>query len=201
LSGLAAAQAVSPADFDRGAPAPAAILKTLAADAAAMPQTPAAAPAPVVPPLPHGTNKRFQKPFQAAFLNALRRLQNPKCAAFYGEGGQAKFESVDYRFMSLGQPHLNDQGIVTVVGAATFADASPIMVIVNSDGPFMNQIMIVPGTSGFQTVDMGTHLRGADFGALLLLHELGHVVGKFGPDAGNSELNRSYTAQVQKHCF
>lgn len=193
LGGPAAAQ-----DFDRGTPAPDVLLHELAARAAAMPDAPAAA---VVPALPKGTKKEFEKPFRAAFLNALNRLRAPKCAAFYGDGAEAKFEGVEYRFTSLGKPRLNDQGLPTVVGAATYADASPIMVIVNSDGPFLSQSMYVPGKSGFQTIDMDTRLRGADFGALLLLHELGHVVGKFGPDAGNSQLNRSYTAQVQKNCF
>jgi len=38
---------------------------------------------------------------------------------------------------------------------------------------------------------------------LLLLHELGHLVGVFGPDAGpkNQALNQSYTDKVLKDCF
>ncbi|MCP9496801.1 MAG: hypothetical protein MSG64_20380 [Pyrinomonadaceae bacterium MAG19_C2-C3] len=60
--------------------------------------------------------------------------------------------------------------------------------------------MNIPG-AGFKTLDFGTGLRGADFGALLLLHELGHAVGIFGPDAGNQKLNKKYTDQVIKNCF
>jgi hypothetical protein len=206
LSGPAAAQTSSPMDFDRAAPSPAAVLHELAARAAAMPDVPASevpAAAPVaVPPLPKGTNAKYFKPFREAFLNASNRLRAPKCAAFYGEGGAAKFEGSEYRFLDMGKPHLNDKGVVTVVGAATYAEGKPpASVMVNAQGPFLTQSMYVIGKSGFQTVDMGTNLRGADFGALLLLHELGHVVGKFGPDAHDSDLNRSYTESVLKNCF
>jgi hypothetical protein len=204
LGALAAAQTPS-VSFDRESPAPRAILEQLAAGAAAMP-TPAAktaAPAaaePKVPALPVG-DQRFEKAFRAAFLNASRRLRAPKCAAFYGEGAAAKFEGAEYRFVPMGAPRLNDEDVPTVVGAATYADPPPASVMINSQGPFLKQTMIVNGATGFQKVDMGTNLRGADFGALLLLHELGHVVGKFGPDAHDSALNRSYTESVLKNCF
>ncbi|MFI5361413.1 MAG: hypothetical protein ACHQ49_05545 [Elusimicrobiota bacterium] len=194
--GLAAAQG------DFGAPSPETILRDLATKAAAMADAPLKAAPVIVPKLPAGTKKEFYKPFQAAFLNAINRLQAPKCAAFYGEGGETKFETSEYRFLPMGKPHLNDQGVVTVIGAATHAEGKPpASVFINSEGPFVTQMMFVTGRSGFQKVDMGTNLRDADFGALLLLHELGHVVGKFGPDADDSELNRSYTDQVLKNCF
>jgi len=205
LAGPAAAQASSPADFDRGFQAPEIVLRELAAKAAAMPDVPSAATAPdpvKIPALPKGGNgEKFAKPFREAFLNASRRLQTPKCAAFYGAGATAKFEGAEYRFVPMGAPHLNEQGVVTVVGAATYAETQPAAVMINSQGPFLTQMMFVTGRSGFQTVDMGTGLRDADFGALLLLHELGHVVGKFGPDAHDSDLNRSYTESVLKACF
>lgn len=206
LGGLAAAQASSP-DFDRETPAPGAILQELAAKAAAMPAPAASRPATAqdeikVPALPvGGASKRFDKPFREAFLNASKRLRTPKCAAFYGEGATAKFEGAEYRFIPMGAPRLNDDGLPSVVGAATHNEATPALVTINSEGPFVRQAMLVIGASGFQTIDMGTNLRGADFGALLLLHELGHVVGKFGPDAHDGKLNRSYTESVLKACF
>ncbi len=61
--------------------------------------------------------------------------------------------------------------------------------------------MFVPGKSGLQILDMGTGLSGTKFGALLLLHELGHQVGIFGKDAGNEKVNRGYTQQVLDACF
>ena len=204
LSGFAAAQS----DLDAGSKT---ILHELAAKAAAMPDVPGQAPptppAALVPRLPKGTNKNYEKPFQDAFINAIKRLRSPEmpeCAAFYGEGGEAKFESSQYSFQPLGKPHLNDKGLVTVVGAATHAEGKPpATVFINLQGPFLTQSMIVQGKDGFQTVNMGTNRYGADFGAILLLHELGHIVGKFGPDAGpnDGDLNRSYTDLVLKNCF
>ncbi|MFI5349641.1 MAG: hypothetical protein ACHQ2Z_08865 [Elusimicrobiota bacterium] len=214
LSGFAAAQT----DFDQGTTAPKALLQELTAKAAAMPGVagtePPLAPeeAPIaVPTLFKGTNKDYYKPFQEAFVNAVRRLRSPEmpeCAAFFqipGEkSGEERFEAAEYRFLAMGKPHLNDKGIVTVTGAATHAEGpGPASVFINYEGPFMRQSMIVTGKSGFQTVNMGTNRYGADFGALLLLHELGHIVGKFGPDAGpnDGDLNRSYTDLVLKNCF
>jgi hypothetical protein len=213
LGSLAAAQT----DFDQSAPAPKAIMKQLAKNAAAMPDVagqalPAAADeAPIiVPSLSKGTNEKYYKPFQEAFLNAISRLRSPEmpqCAEFYRANDpqfEEKFMSAQYRFLEMGKPHLNDKGIVTVTGAATHAEGKPpASVFINSQGPFFTQTMYVMGKSGFQTVDMGTNRRGDDFAALLLLHELGHIVGRFGPDAGpnDSELNRSYTQLVLDNCF
>jgi len=61
--------------------------------------------------------------------------------------------------------------------------------------------MLVPGTSGFKTLDFNSGLTGARFGALLLLHELGHQTELFGADAGNPSLNREYTDRVLRACF
>ncbi len=59
----------------------------------------------------------------------------------------------------------------------------------------------MPGMSGLQRFDFNSGLTGAKFGALLLLHELGHQTGIFGSDAGNQELNQQYTDRVRKACF
>jgi len=61
--------------------------------------------------------------------------------------------------------------------------------------------MFVPGKSGLQTLDLGSGLSGKKFGAILLLHELGHQVGIFGKDAGNQKLSNEYTQQVLDACF
>ena len=39
-----------------------------------------------------------------------------------------------------------------------------------------------------------------DYRAVVLLHELGHLVGIFGSDIG-SPLSQEYTEQVIEHCF
>lgn len=178
------------------------ILRELAANAVAVPVVPGKAMlAAAVPVLSLGTRGEFYKPFEAAFLSAIDRLHAPKCAAFYGAGAEAKFIGASYRFMSLGKPRVDVQGHVRVVGANTYHGAPSALVIVNSDGPFVFQHMYVREKGEYHMLDMGTNLRGADFGALLLLHELGHVVGKFGPDVDDDKLNRSYTEAVLQNCF
>ena len=94
-------------------------------------------------------------------------------------------------------------GAISAVGAAINSATKPPSVYINNYGPFRNTTVLVRTSSRVEshTFDFGTGLRGAQFGALLLLHELGHLVGIFGPDAKNSQLNRSYTQQVQDACF
>jgi hypothetical protein len=94
--------------------------------------------------------------------------------------------------------HLADHDDVSVTGAQT---NSPTSVFINDKGPFFNNRMFVQGKSGLQTLDSNSGLTGAQFGALLLLHELGHQTGIFGFDAGNQKLNREYTRRVQRACF
>jgi hypothetical protein len=205
LSAPAAAMPPAIGDFDRGMPSPANMLERLKADAASMP-SPAALPAAgqedalAAPALPLGTKKELIRPFHEAFAAAIRRLRAPKCAEFYGANAEQQFRAVEYRYEDLGRPTMNAEGSVKVVGAQTVRGA-PAAVFINSHGPFLNQSMAVQGTDKWRTLDLGTGLRGAEFGALLLLHELGHVVGKFGPDAQDSKLNRSYSEQVIQHCF
>lgn len=49
----------------------------------------------------------------------------------------------------------------------------------------------------------GTGLDGSDLAALLLLHELGHQIGKWGSDAGagDKDKNLEHTMAVYKACF
>ena len=90
-------------------------------------------------------------------------------------------------------------GAVNAVGAATNSATKPSSVYINNYGPFRNTTVLV-GTES-HTFDFGTKLRGANFGALLLLHELGHLVGIFGPDAKDPRKNLGYTQQVLEACF
>jgi hypothetical protein len=208
---LASAQTPPSINFDQGTPSSANILEGLAVESMLMPEAPGAcivadaAPSQpataAVPALPLGTHKEFIKPFHDAFVKAVQRLRSPECSKFYGEGAEALFQSAEYRFLPLGAPAINEDGRVGVVGACTHADTRPPSVFINLQGPFLSQLMYVPGKNGLQTLDFNSNLRGADFGALLLLHELGHMVGKFGPDANDYQLNLSYTQEVLKNCF
>jgi hypothetical protein len=109
-----------------------------------------------------------------------------------------------YYYRDLGnRKYDGDSRTVKVVGAATFSNTNPASVYINTFGPFRNTSLLVMTPSGAKTmtVDFGTGLGGSKFGALLLLHELGHLTGVFKADAGNDQLNRSYTQQVQDACF
>lgn len=200
LCGAASARAFPAIDFDMGAskaglftavreaPFPEPALSAVRAEEVAI----------AIPVLPPGTKEEYVKSFNKGFVNAVRRLRAPKCSALFGSGAERRFVEVSYRFVPMGAPAVGDDGGVKVVGAATIEKKA---VFINNQGPFMSPVMLVPGKSGFQIVDMGTGLRGADFSGLLLLHELGHVMGLFGPDADDSALNRSNTQRVLDSCF
>jgi hypothetical protein len=138
------------------------------------------------------------KKFEKAFVQAEQRLNKPACSVLYG-GDAAAFETLhdtSYRFVPMGAPQPDSRtGEISVRGAAT----SGRNVFINSQGPFLNQNIFVPG-HGLMLFDNGTGLRGPDFGSMLL-HELGHGTHVFGPDVDNAVLNASYTRQVLKSCF
>jgi hypothetical protein len=149
-------------------------------------------------------NKKYVGDFVKALQQAEKRLQKADCAKLFGKSAANlvnMLENTEYRVLTLasGGPTVDpNTGDVRVVGAQT---NSPSSVFINDKGPFFNPVMFVPGKSGTQTLDFNSGLRGSQFGALLLLHELGHQTGIFGSDAGNSKLNREYRRRVQKTCF
>jgi hypothetical protein len=165
---------------------------------------------PTPPPQPQNSSPdryipdKYKKQFNAALTEAEKRLGKDDCAKLFGRSTTdliAMLQGTEYRYLTLpsGGPKLNrDTGAASVVGAGT---NSPTSVFINDKGPFFNNRMFVPGKSGLTTFDFGSRLIGAAFGALLLLHELGHQADVFGPDAGDDKLNREHTRRVQKSCF
>jgi RHS repeat-associated protein len=145
---------------------------------------------------------KYKDGFKKAFDEAEKRLKG-KCADLFGgrEAALAMLRATEYRVLPLagGGPKLDPQtGQISVTGAQT---NSPTSVFINSKGPFFNNRMVVPGTNGMQLLDFKTGLTGAQFGALLLLHELGHQSKRFGADADNLEKNLKHTKEVYKACF
>jgi hypothetical protein len=152
------------------------------------------------PTIPPETAKKYVDAFNKAQEDLKKRLEDEKCAALFGgkDKALAAINGTTYRFLDLGAPKVDrDSGAVRVVGAQTNSATS---VFINTQGPFLNQSMFVQG-AGLKTLNNGTGLRGASFGALLLLHELAHQLNIFGPDANNQELNEKYTKQVLDKCF
>ena len=142
--------------------------------------------------------------FDAAWLDALQHLTtNYQCEQFFAGGGEnpmALLEKTTYRFLDLGAPTVGADGTASVAGAMT---VDPTDVFINTSGPLFDQSVFVPSTQQFVYFSIGG-LSGADFGALLLLHELGHQEGLFGPDTGPNVpagTNAQYTQQVLDNCF
>ena len=154
---------------------------------------------------------RYRRDFLLALADAERRLStNKACADFFGMEGTTLFGmdsaeyaigvlgNTEYRVLPLGAPtSVSGTSNYTVTGAQT---NSPRSVFINSQGPFFDTSINIPG-GGNRTFDFGTGLSGPAFGALLLLHELGHQMGLFGADASDPQLNRQHTQQVQDACF
>jgi hypothetical protein len=158
------------------------------------------------PPKVAGADKDATNDFNNAFKEAETRLDDPDCAKLFGGKSAAltALYGANYGYAKLGAPTYDpNSGKVEVTGAATIDTLTPPRVYINTSGPFRNTNMLVLTPSGVQskTVDFGTGLRGAQFGALILLHELGHLTKVFQPDASNSQFNQSQTDQVLKACF
>jgi RHS repeat-associated protein len=147
-------------------------------------------------------NDRYREDFLRAFREAEKRLENDKCARLFGgkDAALATLRATEYRVLPLagGGPKIDpNTGSVSVTGAQTNSKNS---VFINSLGPFFNNRMFVPG-KGLTSLDLKTGLTGAKWGALLLLHELGHQAGKFGKDADDYEKNRGHSMEVYRNCF
>ena len=129
-----------------------------------------------------------------------KRLLKDECAKFFGgiEVAMTTINNTEYRFLRRGAPAVNPaNGVLGVMGAET---KGPNSVFINTQGPSISQNILVPG-EGVKSFGYGTGLRGTEFNTMLLLHELGHQVGIFGPDAKDPKLNAAYTKQVLKACF
>ena len=98
----------------------------------------------------------------------------------------------------MGKPKVALDGSVRVVAALTLREFH--LILINSSGPFMHPTMSSTRIGGLG-VDFRFGLQPLDYRALVLLHELGHLTGKFKIDASDSELSATYTRLVRDHCF
>jgi hypothetical protein len=163
----------------------------------------------VKPKVPAGNN--YTQPQLTArsngLNNALTHADQVDCAHLYAPGDEdpvsmatQTLENTTYRLLVLPDDHGNP---APGTGAATLDRSN---VIINTIGAYFNA---VPSANGTVTVrmpnqngvpDTYTFSNTATFQAFILLHELGHQFGVFGPDvdpAGNGANSQA----VLTNCF
>ncbi len=140
----------------------------------------------------------------SAFNDALNRLLEPKCASIFGADDPAEpmavLAAAAFRLVDLGDPKRSTtrDSDWYIIGAQALSSAQEIRL--NTNGPFFNQKIWVQAAGLFLQVDTGG-LTQSSFGALLLLHELGHLMYVAGPDADNRARNTAWTSTVFDNCF
>ncbi|MEP6849477.1 MAG: FG-GAP-like repeat-containing protein [Acidobacteriota bacterium] len=182
-----------------------------------------------LPKIPRGANYTTGQlhALRSAYQEALKRLRNPDCAKLFTEwflryagetdaspalNGTLEYDpaavmrNVTFRYMELGGVGVNSNGQTSVIGAETINRSE---VWLNSQGPFENRQLTVNGnTTSFDFGGKAASLTQAEFGALLLLHELGHAYGEvngsflfFGPDSTDATKNGDHTQRIIDACF
>jgi RHS repeat-associated protein len=147
--------------------------------------------------LPLGTPKKYWKPFARGQKEALKRLNNKKCADLFespchdgpDSRGANQMKDTEYRFVPLPQG--------TGVGAQT-VDSTHVQV--NTLGAYLTatsgRIRLPDGS----TMDLGS---ARNVQAMILLHELGHELSDetgFTPDL-DPATNAAHTKRIIDACF
>lgn len=149
---------------------------------------------PVPPPaLPQGTPAPFVRLFNDGWRVAAKALERKDCAAFFAAHGAPAPRPVEtmarteYRFLALPQG--------ATVGAQTNSEGS---VFINTSGLF-----VTAEGGGIALNGRSYELGDASaVRAMILLHELGHQLGLFGPDSGPAlrAQNARHSQDILDHC-
>jgi RHS repeat-associated protein len=132
--------------------------------------------------------RTHSSPFESAavgkaYARAQTLLKNPLCSSLFLGKGLSTLNATIYSIYDLHAPN---------IGAETFDSST---VFINRGGPFFSY------NDTSKKIMAQHHLSLVDFRAALLLHELGHQVGQFGPDVNRPSTNWSYTMMVLNACF
>jgi hypothetical protein len=151
----------------------------------------------------NGTAKTARDLLAHALQDARKRLQQRECAALFGPAAQQTLSSAEYKLMSLGPPRLVGNEIL-VTAARTVLEENIVMI--NLDGPFVTPRLYYGGRhyrlNGILTGSASpTVLSDAEFRVVILLHELGHLLGSFAPDTNDLKRNQANNRAVLSHCF
>src|SRR5262249_2940901 len=122
------------------------------------------------------TNKTEVATVTESSKYAFTVLLQPRCAGVFGEGAAEALQKAEFRFVPMGKPRLHADGRVVVVTAATLKEFN--LILINRDGPFLQTAMTGNRIGGLG-VDFRFGLSPVAYRALILLHELGHLMGKF----------------------
>jgi hypothetical protein len=148
--------------------------------------------------------KHLVQPFQDAFNEAVARLTNKTdCAKLFGglQNALNTLNSATYRLFSdpIKTTYKDGKHISSVIGAFTSGNT----VFINLLGPFFNGPNLKASGNRSFKADFGTGLKGKELAALILLHELGHQIRKWGKDSGpgNAEKNLRHTMDAYNACF
>jgi hypothetical protein len=128
-----------------------------------------------------------------AVLEAEKRLEQPRCRRVFGDEAPQALLNANYRILPLGKPRLVGNGKFQLMNASTIRDVR--LIIVNADGSFINPSLEANG------VRFNYGMRPVNLRAMIILHELGHLIGRFAHDADDPVRSKAYTDLIRKGCF
>lgn len=135
--------------------------------------------------------------------------ENSKCAKLFGGADRAinALRNANIKYGDLGRYKNLGDGRFTGIAAGTNREANEI--IINTHGGFLlGGIVLAPGYEPGQTVYVSVRdgLTATEYRAVLLLHELGHLLGpkifgKNDDDVHNQKANEANAKKVRNACI
>jgi RHS repeat-associated protein len=177
-----------------------------------------------IPNVGNATAEQQQR-FKEAYLDAIKRLQKPKCAKAFGGLKKAlkALKKAKFCFKNLGEPY--ELPAHVYVPPLTNARTEGNNVFINSEGAFMSQKAMIPvrrNPGYFTNPKFNTNTAQVWEGdgltpkplpgdiataSFILLHELGHITNKFKPDSKGLDVDFSIknlgknNAKIWQPCF
>jgi hypothetical protein len=128
-----------------------------------------------------------------AVVEAERRLEQPRCRRVLGDEATQALLTANYRVFSLGKPQQVANGKFQLSNATTIRELR--LIVVNADGSFINPSLKAKG------VRFNYGMTPLNLRAMIILHELGHLIGRFAHDADDPVHSKAYTDLIRESCF
>jgi hypothetical protein len=126
-------------------------------------------------------------------VEAQKRLEKIGCRHAVGADDATALLTANYRILPMGKPQLLSNGRVRLLNATTIREAQ--LIIFNEEGSFVNPTLKSGG------VQFNFGMSAVNLRALIILHELGHLIGRFAHDGDDPERSKAYTDLVRGSCF